>query len=58
MIFVCPVLLVAWKVVKRTTFRRAEEIDLVTYVAEIDEYQRTFVDRPARFVFSSPPPFF
>lgn len=52
MIFVCPVLFVVWKVVKGTKFRRAEEIDLVTYVEEIDEYQRTYVEDPARFVLS------
>lgn len=52
MIFVCPVLFVVWKVVKGTKLRRAEEIDLVTYVEEIDEYQRTFVEQPARFVLS------
>lgn len=52
MIFVCPVLFVVWKVVKGTKFRRAEEIDLVTYVEDIDEYQRTYVEEPARFVLS------
>ncbi|KAK1834218.1 general amino acid permease [Podospora conica] len=47
MIFVCPVLFVAWKVIKRTKFHRPEDVDLVTHVEEIEEYQRTFVAVPA-----------
>ncbi|KAL1998780.1 hypothetical protein VTN02DRAFT_5582 [Thermoascus thermophilus] len=46
MIGVFPVLFVGWKVVKRTKWRRPEEVDLVKGVAEIEEYTREFVPVP------------
>ncbi|KAL2013958.1 hypothetical protein VTN00DRAFT_1483 [Thermoascus crustaceus] len=48
MIGVFPVLFVGWKVVKRTKWRRPEEVDLVKDVAEIEEYTREFVPVPPR----------
>ena len=48
MIGICPVLYVGWKVLKKTKIYSAEEVDLVKNVAEIDEYQRTFVPSPPR----------
>lgn len=44
MIGVFPVLYVGWKIVHRTRFRRAEEVDLVSGVEEIDDYTRNYVD--------------
>ena len=51
MIFVCPVLFVGWKVLKGTRLHRAEEIDLVKYMEEIEEYHWTFVAVLARYGF-------
>ncbi len=48
MIGICPVLYVGWKVLNKTKIYSAEEVDLVKNVAEIDEYQRTFVPSPPR----------
>ncbi len=48
MIGICPVLYLGWKVLKKTKIYSAEEVDLVTNVAEIDEYQRTYVPSPPR----------
>ena len=46
MIGICPVLYLGWKVLKKTKIYSAEEVDLVKNVAEIDEYQRTYVPSP------------
>lgn len=51
MIFICPVLFVGYKLVKRTRFLRADEIDLFKNVGEIDEYQRTYVPTKPRNAF-------
>ncbi|KAL2223470.1 general amino acid permease AGP2 [Thermoascus aurantiacus ATCC 26904] len=48
MIGVFPVLFVGWKVVKRTRWRRPEEVDLIKDVAEFEEYTREFVPVPQR----------
>lgn len=48
MIGVFPALFVGWKVIKRTKWRRPEEVDLVKDVAEIEEYTREFVPVPPR----------
>ena len=48
MIGICPVLFVAWKVIKRTKFYAPHEVDLFKNLAEIDEYQRNFVPTPDR----------
>lgn len=49
MIGVCPVLFVAWKLLKRTKFYKPHEVDLFKDVAEIDEYQRNFVPTRAKY---------
>ena len=46
MIGVCPVLFVAWKLIKRTKFYAPHEVDLFKNLDEIDEYQRNFVPTP------------
>lgn len=48
MIGVCPALFLGWKVLKKTRFYRADEVDLLKNVDEIDEYQRTFVPSPPK----------
>lgn len=47
MVGIFPVIFVGWKVLKGTRFLRPEEVDLVTGVAEIDEYSRNYVPDPS-----------
>jgi amino acid transporter len=37
---------VGWKLVKKTKWIQLEDVDLVTDLAEIEEYHRTFVENP------------
>lgn len=46
MIALCPVLFVAWKLIHRTKWKKAHELDLKGEVEEIDEYTRNFVPQP------------
>lgn len=48
MIGVCPVLFVVWKIVKKTKFHKAEEIDLHKNLDEVEEYQANYVPTPSR----------
>lgn len=48
MIGVFPILYFGWKIAKGTKLRKPEEVDLVSGVAEIEEYTRNFVVVPAR----------
>ncbi|CCC05041.1 hypothetical protein SMACR_07364 [Sordaria macrospora] len=48
MIGVCPVLFVVWKLVKKTKFHKAEEIDLYKNLDEVEEYQANYVPIPSR----------
>lgn len=50
MIGVCPVLYVGWKILKRSKFQRAEGIDLVKNLGEVEEYEANYVPKPARYV--------
>jgi amino acid transporter len=43
---VFPVLFVGWKFLKKTKWRKPHEVDLVTDLAEIEEYHRLFVEVP------------
>lgn len=43
-VFLFPVLFVGWKFLKRTKFQKSHEVDLVTDLAEIEEYHRNFVE--------------
>jgi amino acid transporter len=45
MIFLFPVLFLGWKLIKKTKFKRAHEIDLQQDLAEIEHYTRTFVEK-------------
>ncbi|OAP60514.1 hypothetical protein AYL99_05516 [Fonsecaea erecta] len=49
MCFVCPLLYVGFKIVKRTKIVRPEEADLVWERPVIDAYEATFVDVPLGF---------
>lgn len=50
MIAVCPLLFIAWKLLKRSKFYKPEEVDLVKNLDEIEEYEASFVARPAKYV--------
>jgi amino acid transporter len=54
MIAICPILFLAWKVLKRSKFYKPEEVDLLKNLDEIEEYEATYVPRPAKYVISSP----
>ena len=43
MVGVFPVLFVGWKLVKRTRWRKAEEVDLIKDLDEIEDYTRKYV---------------
>jgi amino acid transporter len=51
-VFLFPVLFIGWKVLKRTKFFKPHEVDLVTDLAEIEEYHRTFVEKPETNAFN------
>ncbi|KAK3374384.1 putative carnitine transport protein [Lasiosphaeria ovina] len=51
MIFICPLLFLGWKLLKKTRIHRPSEVDLIKNVAEVEEYQRTFVATPPRNAF-------
>lgn len=51
MIAVCPILYLGYKFVNKTKLHRSDEIDLVKNVDEIEEYQRTYVPSPPKYVF-------
>lgn len=44
MVFIFPVLFIGWKLIKKTKFIKVADIDLVTDLAEIEEYTRNFVE--------------
>jgi len=44
MIFICAILGVGWKIIKRTKFQRAHEIDLTTGLAEVEAYTNAYYD--------------
>jgi amino acid transporter len=48
MIGVFPVLFIGWKLIRKTKFKKPEEVDLKQDVAEIEEYTRNFVPIPPR----------
>jgi yeast amino acid transporter len=43
-----PVLFGAWKLIKKTKWRKLEEVDLKGEVEEIEEYTRNFVPQPSK----------
>jgi amino acid transporter len=46
MIFIFPIILIGWKLLKKTKFIRAYEIDLYQDLEEIEEYTKNFVPIP------------
>ncbi|KAF2255845.1 hypothetical protein BU26DRAFT_9593 [Trematosphaeria pertusa] len=52
MIFIFPVLFIGWKILKKTNFKKAHEIDLQQDLDEIEEYTRTFVPKEETNVFN------
>lgn len=48
MIGVFPILFFGWKFLKKTSFLKPNEVDLIKDVAEIDEYTANYVPRPHR----------
>lgn len=46
MIGVFPIVYIGWKLVHRTKVRKPEEVDLVSGVAEIEDYTRNYVSSP------------
>lgn len=44
MIMLFPVLFVGWKILKKTKFKRAHEIDLQQDLAEIEHYTNNYVE--------------
>lgn len=52
MIGVFPILYLSWKFLKKTKTVKANEVDLLRDVEEIEEYNRNYVPRPPRYVFS------
>lgn len=53
MIGVFPVVYFGWKIVHRTKFRGPEEVDLVSGVAEIEDYTRNYIEVKPRWVVCS-----
>jgi amino acid transporter len=45
MVFLFPIMFVGWKLVKKTKIVKAHEADLVSDLAEIEEYHRNFVEK-------------
>lgn len=48
MIGVFPILYFGWKIFHKTKFLKPEEVDLVSGLAEIEEYTRDFVSVPPK----------
>lgn len=48
MIGVFPILYFGWKFSHRTKFLKPDEVDLVSGLAEIDEYEREYVPSPPK----------
>ena len=46
---VAPVLFIGWKVIKRTKWRKPEEVDLVWEAPVVDAYEASFVSKPLGF---------
>jgi amino acid transporter len=49
MVFVCPILYLGWKVVKRTKFIKPEEADLVWERPVIDAYEANVAEKYMTF---------
>lgn len=49
MLILAPVLFVGWKLIKRTSFVKPTEADLVWERPVVDAYEETFIDPPVGF---------
>ncbi|EME84859.1 uncharacterized protein MYCFIDRAFT_65061 [Pseudocercospora fijiensis CIRAD86] len=49
MLILAPILFVSWKVIKRTSFIKPHEVDLVWERPTIDAYEATFIEPPTGF---------
>jgi amino acid transporter len=49
MVLIAPVLFVFWKVLKKTSFVRPEDVDLVWEAPIIDAYEASFYEKPLGF---------
>ncbi|KAF2034976.1 hypothetical protein EK21DRAFT_97174 [Setomelanomma holmii] len=52
MVFLFPVLFIGWKILKKTKFVSLADMDLVTDLAEIEEYHRNYVETPETNAFN------
>lgn len=52
---VCPVLFLGWKIIHKTKFHRASEIDLNRDQDVLAEYERNYVPIPPRYATPIPP---
>jgi amino acid transporter len=52
MVFLFPVLYLGYKFVKKTKIVKPHEADLVTDLAEIEEYHENFVEKPETNAFN------
>lgn len=50
MVAITPLLYVGWKVLKRSTLYKLEEVDLVKDLDEIEEYEAAYVPQPPKYV--------
>lgn len=55
MIGVFPVLFVGWKLLKKSKWRKPQEVDLLTGKAEVDAYEAEYVEPIPRYVYPQPP---
>jgi amino acid transporter len=46
MVFLFPVLVLGYKIAKKTKRVKAHEADLITDLAEIEEYHQNFIEKP------------
>ena len=46
MVFIFPTLFFGWKILKKSKWVKSNEADLVTDLAEIEEYHRLYVEKP------------
>ncbi|KXX80246.1 General amino acid permease AGP2 [Madurella mycetomatis] len=51
MIGICPCLYLGWKILKRSRFCPADEVDLVKNLDEVAEYERSYVPSPPKNAF-------
>ena len=48
MIFICPVIFVGWKILKKTKWLKPTEVDVIGEREAIDEYQRSYAPKIPR----------